>query len=209
MDRRAFLAGTGAMVFGGAALANNMQLGPPSPMGIPRRAWVNQPTVIRQNCPLWCWAASAAMIFASNGRPLQGQEVIIDRVFRGNRVCTTGMPSTISQLLSAGWVDSAGRPFQSRLVANYDIFSGIVAMNNAIIVQELSQNRPLLYCNKHHAMVVVSVDYFETPMGPNVQQVMVMDPWPGSPAFHPLSQAEMVPAHMGGDYSYLAAVQLA
>jgi hypothetical protein len=176
-------------------------------MGIPRRALVDHPTVVKQDCPLWCWAASTAMIFASNGHPLPNQEVIIQRVF-GGLVCMTGMPNVISGLLSDEWIDATGQKFKSNVVANYDIFSGITAMNNLIIVNELSQNRPLLYCNKHHAMVVVSVDYFDTPMGPNVQQVVVMDPWPPSPDIHPLTIAEMVPAHMGGDYSYLAAVRI-
>jgi hypothetical protein len=57
-------------------------------------------------------------------------------------------------------------------------------------------------------MVVVSVDYYATPMGPNVQEVTVLDPWPYSPAAHPLQPVEMVPNLIGGQMTFLAAVQV-
>jgi hypothetical protein len=209
MDRRSLLIGAAASTIVKPSRAINIQLGPSAPMGIPRRAFVNHPSLIKQDCPLWCWAASIAMIFASNGHPLPNQEVIIRKAFAGlGLVCQTGTPSGISNLLSGEWVDASGQKFKSNVVANYDIFSGKFAMDNFIIVNELSQDRPLLYCNKHHAMVVVSTDYVDTPMGPNVQQVLVMDPYPGSPNIHPLTIPEMIPAHIGGEYSYLAAVYI-
>jgi hypothetical protein len=207
MNRRALLIGAAASAVGNPSRANNIQLRPPAPMGILRRAFVDHPSLIKQDCPLWCWAASVAMIFASSGHPLPNQTVIIRKTF-GDLVCRTGAPSDISNLLSGEWVDAREQKFKSNVVANYDIFSGKFAMDNSIIVNELSQDRPLLYCNKHHAMVVVSADYFDTAMGPNLQQVLVMDPYPGSPDVRPLTILEMIPAHRGGDYSYLAAVYI-
>ena len=156
-----------------------------------------------------CWAASTAMIFASNGRALSNQEIIIQRDFQAQpqtQTCTTASPNTITQLLNDNGLDAAGRGFKSSVVAGYDIYSGRTNIDNNIIVNELSNNRPLLYCNRHHAMVIVAMEYFDTPMGPNPQSVWVMDPFPTSPPFHPLSPQEMMPAHMGGDYCYSAAV---
>jgi hypothetical protein len=209
MDRRSVILGAVASALAFPARANKIALGPPTPMGIPMRVFVSQPTIIRQDCPDWCWAASTAMIFASNGRALPNQEIIIERVFQAQpltQTCTTASPNTITKLLNDNWLDAAGRGFKSRILAGYDIYSGQTNINNNIIVNELSNNRPLLYCNKHHAMVIVAMEYFDTPMGPNPQNVWVMDPWPTSPPFHPLSPQEMMPAHMGGDYCYSAAV---
>jgi hypothetical protein len=208
MDRRSFVLGATASASALAfpARANKTVLGPPTPMGIPTRVFVSQPKVIRQDCPAWCWAASTAMIFASNGRALLNQEIIIQRVFQAQPMCTTASPNTITQLLNDSWLDAAGKGFRSSVVAGYDIFSGQTNIDNNIIVNELSNNRPLLYCNKHHAMVIVAMEYFDTPMGPNPKNVWVMDPWPMSPPFHPLSPQEMMAAHLGGDYCYSAAV---
>jgi hypothetical protein len=111
-------------------------------------------------------------------------------------------------VLSSQWLDDFGRPFLARVSAAYDYGNGINAITNQFIVNELLADRPLLYGNSHHAMVVGQADYFDTPMGPNIQAVGVFDPWPGSPPFHPLSPPELVPAHMGGQMNFLAAVSV-
>lgn len=46
------------------------------------RVYVQTPTIIRQDCPQWCWAASASMVFAMHGHPLD-QMKIVPRVFGG------------------------------------------------------------------------------------------------------------------------------
>lgn len=81
-------------------------------------------------------------------------------------------------------------------------------MNNSFIANELMADKPLLYCNTHHAMVISDMAYYQTPMGPNVQRVDVIDPWPGSPDIHPLLPAEMMPAHIGGQMTFVASVQV-
>jgi len=114
----------------------------------------------------------------------------------------------ISQVLSDSWVDDYGEPFQSYLKAAYDPQFGIVAINNAMMINELANDRPVLYGNRSHAMVAVEIVYYDTPMGPNVQQVGVLDPAPGAPNFHYLSMVEMIPVHQGGQMMYLAAVDV-
>ena len=99
-------------------------------------------------------------------------------------------------------------PWSEHITAAYDPMNGVNAMNNFEIINELENDRPILYCNTHHAMVGVSIDYFNTPSGPNVVAFGVLDPWPYSPAFHYLSQPEMIPAHMGGQMLFAASVDI-
>lgn len=85
---------------------------------------------------------------------------------------------------------------------------GLDRIGNAFIADELAQNRPLLYANRQHAMVVTAMDYLATPAFLVPQAVGVLDPFPSSPPFHPLQQTEMRPAHLGGDMTFLAAVHM-
>lgn len=183
-----------------------------TPMGPLRRAYVDHPTVIKQNCQLWCWAASSSMIFASHGHQVPQQQ-IVQKLF-GATVCASsgmhplGPTGTITATLSSPWMNISGTTFSPHIVAAYDAYRSINAINNNFIINELTQSRPLLYCNRTHAMVVVAIEYIATPMGPNPTAVGVIDPYPGSPDFHLLSGPEMVPAHMGGDMTYVASVHI-
>jgi hypothetical protein len=172
-----------------------------------QRAFVQRPARITQECAQWCWAASCSMIFSMFNHPFD-QTQIVQRVF-GGLVCAPAAAGILmAQVLSDSWTDTSGTGFSSHLTAAYDPQAGVVAINNAILVNELINDRPLLYANKHHAMVVVSADFVPSPMGPSVVAVGVLDPWPYSPAYHPLNQAELMPAHMGGDMMFLASVSV-
>ncbi|HAT2207081.1 TPA: hypothetical protein I8271_003325 [Kluyvera intermedia] len=207
MNRRSFLSMLLCFTAMQSAKSAVVPLGPMTPQGQPMRAYVAHPTRVTQSCPFWCWAASIAMIFEAHGHHIEQAE-IVRKSFNSNiAICTTGNTSTMGNNLSQPWLDSQGVSFQSQIVAAYDIFNHILAINNMIIINELAHDRPLLYANRSHAMVVVSVDYFMTPIGPDVRAVGVLDPWPASPAYHLLNPQEMVPAHMGGDMTFLAAVQ--
>jgi hypothetical protein len=208
IDRRSFLAGAGAtLLLSGSERAATTILGPATPMGVPTRAWVEQPTIVRQQCPERCWAASISMIFAAYGHPID-QKKIVAKTF-GSLVCAAaGSPTTMGVALSQSWVDDNGTPFDSQVVAAYDVMNGINAIDNSYIVDELASDRPLLYANTHRAMVNVTVEYFDTPNGPDVRGVGVLDPWPYNPAFHMLSPPEMVPAHLGGQMTFLASVRI-
>lgn len=191
----------------GGAYANNSVLGPLTPYGLPRKAWVNRPAIIRQECQQWCWAASIAMIFARYGHPIN-QQFIVEQTF-GGLVCQPAPNTlTIAQNLSRQWTDANGVPFQSVVSAAYDFEGRINNLTNHYIVEQLSNDRPLLYCNRHHAMVLAVVDYYETPFGPNMYGAGVLDPWPWSPEFHYLTQAEWIAADLGGDMTFLATVHI-
>jgi hypothetical protein len=202
MNRRSFICATTTLVTVQSAFSAVSDFGGPR-----RRAWVEHPTLVRQNCPLWCWAASISMIFASNGHQVL-QEDIVQRTF-GAAVCmSSGNPISIARSLSQTWVDTNENEFDSALSAAYDASNGVDTLDNAFIVEQLSDDKPLLYCNSHHAMVLVSVDYIETPYGPKIVAAGVLDPWPGNPGFHPLSSAELFPVHHGGQLTFLAAVNV-
>jgi hypothetical protein len=207
INRRAALLGLSGAVVSTLGRAAATPVGPMTSMGLPSRASVNHPAIVRQKCPEWCWAASASMIFAMHGHPIN-QSRIVSTVFGSAACVPAGITARIAGVLSSSWMDDGGSAFQANVIAAFDPANGVNAIDNAIIVNELAQNRPLLYCNTQHAMVVVSVDYYATPMGPNVQEVTVLDPWPYSPAAHPLQPVEMVPNLIGGQMTFLAAVQV-
>lgn len=204
MKRRTFLAGAPAALVAREARGAVQPVGH-SPMGPVLRASVRNPAVVKQQCPLWCWAASASMIFAAHGHRID-QMVIVQRLFGGLVCAPSGNTTNISAVLSVPWIDAAGRGFRPRVTAGYDVFNGILAIDNAIVVRELAEDRPLLVCNRSHAMALVACDFVVTPAGPNIIAAGVLDPMPGIPDFHALSPAELVPAHMGGALTYLAAV---
>jgi hypothetical protein len=205
MDRRSFVLG------GCLATVSSRLFAKQDTVGGLQRAYVTQPQLVRQQCPEWCWAASSSMIFAAHGHPID-QTKIVERIFGSPPACVpSGPTSTISQVLSEQWVDDGGQTFQPRITAGYDAYNGVVAITNAFIINELANDRPILYCNTHHAMVIVDFNYVVGPGGVIIpQQVGVLDPWPTNPPYHPLTPAEMYGVTMapGGQMTYLAAVQV-
>lgn len=161
-----------------------------------------------QQCEQWCWAACISMLFNFYGHPLSQAEIVAATY--GSVVCLpAGTSTTIGVDLSRTYIDQRGVAFRSRVVAAYDFMNGINAISNTMIIDALNNSNPLLYCNTHHAMVVYSVTYTPTALGPNVQSVRVIDPWPFSPRSHELSLTEMVARHLGGEMTFLAEVQVA
>lgn len=206
ITRRGFVYGLLALPLATTCQANVQALQYLDPNTTLKRAWVAQPRLIQQQCALWCWAASIAMIFESHDHPLD-QHTIVQATFGANICVSSGNTYNIGQNLSRSWIDVNGRGFTSRVVAAYDAMNGINNLTNDYIVDQLSNNHPLLYCNRHHAMVLVSIDYLETPQGRFPQTAGVLDPWP-SMGFHQLTQNEIYMAGIGGDMTFLAAVDV-
>lgn len=207
VSRRNFITTLGLSPLVLSASAANVQIGPATPAFVPRKAYVNAPVHIMQSCPSFCWAASIAMIFAKHNHPIQQEKIVVEMF--GSLVCAPA-PTTalITSALSKSWVDDNGLPFTSQVTAAYDPTGGVVGLDNPMVINELSNDRPLLICNPHHAMVLAVIDYLDTPMGPNVQAVGVLDPHPGSPNFHYISPAEYTPVHMGGQLLFLGRVNV-
>lgn len=206
MNRRGFMLGSAALAFAPPLHAAERDLSG-QPGSRRRRVWVENPKLIQQECPLWCWAASISMIFANFGHVID-QKQIVERVF-GGLVCEPAETGrTMAYALSDKWTDVLGLTFQSKVVAAYDQMAGVNRITNSFIVDELKANRALLYANRDHAMVMTAVEYVETPKGPNVYRVGVLDPYPTNKSFRSLTPLEMVPAYFGGHMTFLAAVHL-
>jgi len=202
MHRRAFL---GALSIGLTSSVVAKAANVINPAGS-MTAFVAHPQHITQACPMWCWAASAAMIFASAGRPVNQLDIV--QATYGGLVCAGANTIGITQALSKPWKDLGGNVFLPKITAGYDAFTGFVGITNAFIVNELANNRPILYCNQSHAMVLVSCEYLPTPGQPTILGAGVLDPYPAAPAFHPLAPHELLPAYKGGVMTYLASVTI-
>jgi hypothetical protein len=158
-----------------------------------------------QRCNMWCWAATLEMLFRAHGFDLP-QELIVDATY-GARVCRTGEPWTLVANTNRVWRDVNGNTFRARTLAAYDAYHGINAINNDMIISALIQDRPLIYCNQTHMMLLTSIEYVRRPFGVQVGRVGFFDPWPQpTPGTSgPLrgtrgaTEREKRPVHSGGD----------
>ncbi len=203
MDRRSFIFGAAGLAMSpGCCLAKAVS----ASYLLARRAYVACPEFVRQECPQWCWAASASMIFASLGHPIDQKRIVAG----ANHVlaCMAQQSGIITSVLNAGWIDDNGAPFWPHVDASYDQVNREITITVDFIIEALLQNRPLLYANAHHCMVLAAIDYLETPAGTSIINANVLDPWPGAAPIHPLTPAELRPAFVGGQMTYLAAVGL-
>lgn len=156
-----------------------------------------------QQMSQWCWAASISNVFAFHRHPVS-QQRIVATVYGGavNMPAMTG--STIAQQVNRVWVDDNGKRFRAHLTAAYDYDAGVYAINNQVIINELSNQRPVLVGNASHCMVTTLVDFVPG----RVVSVGVFDPWPLSRAMRNLSASEMMPMNRGGQLRFLAAVRI-
>ncbi len=84
MNRRSLILGSAALAACSPLQAAEVEIGGRK-SAVRRRVWVENPTLVQQQCPLWCWAASITMIFANLGHIIN-QKQIVERVF-GSLVC--------------------------------------------------------------------------------------------------------------------------
>lgn len=209
MNRRAFLGASCAyMLSSGSKLMGQCVLVAPGMAGC--SVSLSVPSILLaatyQQCPAWCWAASMSAVFKFFGHPVDQKKIVAQTY--GQLVCLTVGNSQVASDLSSNWTDDSGQNFSSAITAAYDANAGLLAINNAIVINELANGRPLFYGNSHHAMVVCGINYRQTAQGLAVDRMLVMDPWPPSFGVHALSPMEMIPAHMGGDMHFLAAVSI-
>ncbi len=196
MDRRAFLLGAAGL----AASSFSLRA-----MPWVRHAAVSRPKVVKQECPNWCWAAVASMIFDNLGHQI-AQQTIVEKICHG-LYCATVQPLTISAMLNTPWVDDNNRTFFPKVEAAYDQYTGVDNITDALVINELVHNRLLLYANPHHCMAIAEADYIDTPAGPKILRAYALDPWPSNPDYHPLGVDGLRPMTMGGEMAYLAAVR--
>jgi hypothetical protein len=152
------------------------------------------------------------MVMTFHGHPIDQKQVVAQTY--GNVACLPSPSNSVTGgALSTTYIDANGTQFQCGVTAAFDPQNGIANLNNFTIVNELQNNRPLVVCNTHHAMVLCGVDY--VPMGmypPRITNVYVVDPWPYNQRIHALPPVETVPygvmiaPGVGGQLMFLAAV---
>jgi hypothetical protein len=126
----------------------------------------------------WCWAASIAMIFEFYGRPVAQSRIVAECY--GTVVDMPASPYMILAALNRSWIDDNGRDFQ------VESDWGDATLEQ--VANDLADDHPLIIGTMGHAMVLTAMTYtfppILTPYGPTfgppqLQQVIVRDPWPG------------------------------
>jgi hypothetical protein len=169
--------------------------------------------VVQQDCAERCWAASIAGIFGYQGHKIN-QDVIAQTIYHTLDCLASKSSAVLNAVLSHQWTDDNGAPFKATIKGLYDPLNGVTDMDNDDLVSEMANNNPVLYCNTHHAMVIVGLDYRKDRAGNfmAMDKVHVADPWPGSGTYkegmHVLTAPEMVPLGQGGQLTYVASVDV-
>jgi hypothetical protein len=157
----------------------------------------------------WCWAACVSMICKWHGYEIS-QPSIVQQTY-GSIVNMPADDRTLTGVLNRVLRADDGRRF--RITAR--IFNPVLGLDNLTneqIIDDLRNDKPLLYAARTHAMVLARADYFPTPNGPDIRQGHVVDPYPGvaPPPYYArfLAQDELRPPNRGGSLRYLASVRV-
>ena len=133
-----------------------------------------------QRQPMWCWAASIQMIFQAYGVDVS-QEMIVRRTFGrdrwGNLPNKPGGLDVMTANLNYEGVDRKGR--------RYRVVSALMpgAPSSETLIRELSNGRPILFSyksrpNMNHAVVCTAVKVVPGSTPPQIESIVVRDPWP-------------------------------
>lgn len=213
MDRRHFVAGaTTALVSLSAskvAAYERLVQGPYGEtlvqVGVSSGSWSH--IYSSQRASQWCWAASLQMLFASSDYYVDQTTIV--RTAYGRVVNLPAFSArVIAALSNRDWVDEDGNEFSSRLVAAYDFYAGVAAINDAMILESLSQEQPMVVCNRSHAMLAIGATFRDTQFGPQILDVAVFDPWPGRGLRGADRPGEFLAAHQGGELTYIGLAEI-
>ncbi|WP_312403737.1 papain-like cysteine protease family protein [Rhizobium sp.] len=170
---------------------------------------------LQPNGSVLCWAATISMICDWHGRKIS-QESIVKQCF-GAMVNAPADPLTLISSVNQSYVDINGDFFsiQSHI---WSVLHGVVQLDDAEIIRQLSADNPLVICNLSHMMVLIGVSY---PRGTvSIREAWVADPQlsgiivPSNPArtplrsgFRYLEPSEIVPAPFG-QLTFVAALRV-
>lgn len=127
----------------------------------------------------WCWAASIQMVFGYYGVNIT-QSQIVSRTYGtdywGNLPDWPASFQTIHANLNNWSIDNNGQYYE------VSAEMGMGTPTPAFLVEELTNGRPLILGYNTgqggHAVVVTALSYYPTVYGPQVQTIIVRDPWP-------------------------------
>ncbi|MCC8409002.1 C39 family peptidase [Mucilaginibacter sp. UR6-1] len=140
----------------------------------------------------WCWAASLQMIFNYYGINIR-QDQIVQRSYGsdpyGNLPNWTGSIPVITANLNNSNIDNNGRTY----IVQSSVYWG--APTPTFLINELQAQRPVLVGYRSgpssgHAVVITAVSYYATPSGPQIQTIIVRDPWPSQQNISTLGRVE-------------------
>lgn len=147
------------------------------------------PQIESQQTPVWCWAAAAQAIFRYYGHRIS-QQMIVSSIF-GSAIPTTATADVMLKMLNATYTENNGERFAVSTpyyVDQYGVLPGGIAafamqpgLTNSQIFNELAAERPLLYSDGPHVMVLVG----GTGVGAMPTSGMVLDPAPMGYNFGP------------------------
>jgi hypothetical protein len=154
----------------------------------------------------WCWAACVSMLFRYYKHPVD-QRRIVAALYGTTVNLAAGTGWNLANQLNRDWMDDNGKKFSSRVTAAYDFDAGVYGANNNWIISELDRDHPIVIGAGTHAVVGTAIQYYTTPLGPNVVSIGVFDPWPGVGA-RGLGPQEMVAMNLGGTLRFVATVSV-
>ena len=205
MDRRLFLLSGLAMAVTPAASAEYQCSYPDAygrqicTAGIPSLRFY----AARQLCDQWCWAACIQMVFATAGRYVS-QEAIVLKLFGGLVCAPASGGRAIIAAINGNWIDDNGYPFSAYSEPLLDLSAGYPNPEAAAAAaRELANGYPLINGALGHATVLTAMTYARDAYG-NGQplELTVRDPWPDNPSRRTLSMQE------AGSTDFLAAVRV-
>ena len=182
------------LVFVGLPLVASAQVGNP-PQSV---KWVGIPSdaldtiFAKQNMSQWCWAACIQSVLSFH-KVSVSQEQIVFRTYGtdpyGALPDWPGSFQSITNNLNGWGIDSDNDEYK----VTAEFYPGAVAAQQ--VVHELKQGKPILVGyrsgqNSGHAVLLTAATYIDSPSGPQIQKVVVRDPWPSLKNRDRLGRAE-------------------
>jgi hypothetical protein len=137
---------------------------------------------------VWCWAASAQAIFKYYGYDIE-QKAIVKEVL-GAEFVTVASPPIMISMFSRSYTATDGRRFRVKIKRYADVFGwwgpalqissfgAVKQLDNASLIQNLKDNKPIFYCTRTHAMVAISMSYIPVWGQPVITGGWALDPFP-------------------------------
>jgi|GEM_PF-1194728 len=138
----------------------------------------------------WCWAATIQMVMNYYNIPVT-QEDIVKKTFGTNRYGELPDLPASHEVMTEN-LNAVGR--LKKIQA--DLYYGVP--ETAYLIEQLKLERPVLISYEtgeetEHAVIITGISYLETPYGPELQSIIVRDPWPGTEKQATLGRVEYGP----------------